>query len=245
VRDRAAHEFVALTDVLKWSGVPRGEQLFESLFVHESIPDIGSSNGPLRLKDMEIIGPSSYRLALVATPSDGLRLDAYYDPSRYSHDLIDAILSDYTDMLAAALEMPSQGVGSLLSDRHADTPGAPDVGPRNYPTVVGAFETAAVKNPEAPAVSDDTETLTYGDLRARARRISAELLAAGIGPGDIVPVAIERSVSSVAAFLGVMGAGAAFLPLDLEYPSERLRQILEVTEPRVIVTKTSAGKGLT
>ena len=83
--------------------------------------------------------------------------------------------------------------------------------------------------PERPAVVDGEggETLTYGELEARANRLAHYLRAAGAGPERIVAVCMERSVELVVALLAVLKSGAAYLPLDLAYPTERLAFMLE------------------
>ncbi|UMY16831.1 amino acid adenylation domain-containing protein [Methylobacterium organophilum] len=81
--------------------------------------------------------------------------------------------------------------------------------------------------PEHPAILFGGETLTRGGLDARAGRLAAGLMARGIGRGHIVAVALERGPEAVAAFLGVLRAGAAFLPLDPAAPPERIRLMLE------------------
>src|SRR6185312_12546539 len=73
----------------------------------------------------------------------------------------------------------------------------------------------------------DGDTLTYGELDARANRLARHLLAAGVRPGDLVAVKFERSAEMIVALLAVLKAGAAYLPLDPTYPAERLAFALE------------------
>ncbi|GAA1551629.1 hypothetical protein GCM10009827_085300 [Dactylosporangium maewongense] len=104
-------------------------------------------------------------------------------------------------------------------------------------TLHGAFAAQAVQRPEAVAVSDDGEKLTYAELAARANRIATALRERGEGPGSIVGLVLERTVDLPAAVLGVLQAGAAYLPIDPENPAERTAdQFAECRVSTVIVT---------
>ncbi len=94
-------------------------------------------------------------------------------------------------------------------------------------TLHGLVEAVADRTPEAPAVRMKDERLTYGELSARARQIAGQLAAAGVGPGDRVGLYQPKSVEGVAALLGILGSGAAYVPVDPGSPPERARFILE------------------
>ncbi|WP_142350460.1 AMP-binding protein, partial [Streptococcus sp. HMSC066E07] len=66
------------------------------------------------------------------------------------------------------------------------------------------------------------ETLSYGELNARANRLAHHLMAKGVGPEVLVGIAVERSVEMVVGILGIVKAGGAYVPLDPEYPADRL-----------------------
>ena len=89
------------------------------------------------------------------------------------------------------------------------------------------FEASVRRNPQAIALVDGTLSLTYAELDARAEAVSRRLRALGIGPGAVVALAARRSADTIAAVLGTLKAGAAYCPLDLAYPLDRLRFMLE------------------
>ncbi len=102
-------------------------------------------------------------------------------------------------------------------------------------TVHGRFDAVRDASPEAVAVADATTSLTYAALGQAADALAARLRAAGVVPGAIVAVAMERSVAAIVAVLGVVKAGAAYLPLDLSYPPERLAFMLDDADARLVV----------
>jgi amino acid adenylation domain-containing protein len=114
-----------------------------------------------------------------------------------------------------------------------DTPPIPDVRAHEL------FEAHARSRPADPAVSHGPRTVTYGELDARADRIAQLLAGEGAGPDRIVGICLERSVAMVAAVVGVLKAGAAYLPLDPSYPHDRLALMLEDSGTELVVTQPS------
>ncbi|MGW7586590.1 amino acid adenylation domain-containing protein, partial [Kitasatospora sp. NPDC054769] len=112
-------------------------------------------------------------------------------------------------------------------------------------TLPELFEAQAVRTPGAVAVSDASGGVTYGELNERANRLAHLLVGGGVGPEDLVAVCLPRSVELVVALLAVGKAGAAYLPLDPEYPVERLAATVADARPSVLVASgATAGLGL-
>src|ERR1700743_2144674 len=102
------------------------------------------------------------------------------------------------------------------------------------------FEEQGERTPDAVGVVYEGEQLSYGELNRRANQLAHYLNGAGIGPEDIVAIAVPRSVEMMVCLLGVLKAGAAYLPLDPEYPSERLEWMLEDASAPILLTTTDA-----
>ncbi|WP_432779452.1 amino acid adenylation domain-containing protein [Pseudomonas corrugata] len=110
----------------------------------------------------------------------------------------------------------------------------------DYPqglTLHGLFEAQALASPDGIAVVADAEQLSYAQLNHRANQIAHRLLALGIRPDDRVAICMDRSVEMVAALLGILKAGAAYVPLDPDYPADRLAYMLENSAPAVVLTQ--------
>ncbi|OQO89834.1 hypothetical protein B1813_18455 [Saccharomonospora piscinae] len=110
--------------------------------------------------------------------------------------------------------------------------------------VADLFETWARRAPDAPAVRGGNTTVRYAELDARANRLARILIERGIGRDDIVALALPKSVDAVVATVAVAKTGAAFLPVDPDYPAERIAFMLGDAEPASIVTTTAAAKRL-
>jgi hypothetical protein len=89
------------------------------------------------------------------------------------------------------------------------------------------FEAQVAKTPDAVAVVYEEQTLTYGELNARANQLAHHLRARGVGPDIIVGLCLERSLEMIVGLIGILKAGGAYLPLDPGYPRERLASMLE------------------
>ena len=103
------------------------------------------------------------------------------------------------------------------------------------PDVVAAFSAWARRTPHAPAVLDGETALSYARLDTRSDGLARRLRAEGVGPGDLVALACDRSAAAVAAILAVLKAGAAYLPLDPDQPPERLAGLLAQARPRAVL----------
>ncbi|MCH5537637.1 amino acid adenylation domain-containing protein, partial [Pseudomonas syringae pv. syringae] len=99
------------------------------------------------------------------------------------------------------------------------------------------FEEQVAQQPDAPAVVDETASLTYGELNARANRLAHYLIGLGIQPDDRVAICAQRSLEMVVGLLGILKAGGAYVPLDPGYPPERLRYMLEDSAPVAVLVQ--------
>ncbi|WP_143135857.1 non-ribosomal peptide synthetase, partial [Burkholderia ubonensis] len=110
----------------------------------------------------------------------------------------------------------------------------------SHPTVVGMFEAQVARTPDAPALVTDSSLMTYADLNAQANALAHQLVNHyGVGPESLVGIMLDRSEAMIVAILGVLKAGAAFVPLDTAYPAERINHILGDTGLSLLLTQSS------
>ena len=150
----------------------------------------------------------------------------------FAEDLFDAatvrrMIGHFEALLAAGLADPEVPVSHLplLSpeeEREVLARAGESPGYARDATLQALFAEQARLHPDTPAVEHGDVVLTYAELDAQSGRIAARLQALGVRPADRVGVAMERSAESVAALLGVLRAGAAYVALDPDYPAERL-----------------------
>jgi natural product biosynthesis luciferase-like monooxygenase protein/amino acid adenylation domain-containing protein len=104
-------------------------------------------------------------------------------------------------------------------------------------TIQRQFEVQAAKTPDRIAVTFDSTTWSYADLNARANQLAHHLRGLGVGPDVMVGICIERSIEMVVGLLGILKAGAAYVPLDPMYPQSRLAHMLDDAKPAVVLTQ--------
>ncbi|HEY0211109.1 enterobactin synthase subunit F [Acerihabitans sp.] len=104
-------------------------------------------------------------------------------------------------------------------------------------TLVTLLARQASRTPGATALMDARRRLTYGETREQVLALARRLAAQGVRPGDIVAVALPRSVFLALALMAIVEVGAAYLPLDTGYPDDRLRLMLDDARPRLIITR--------
>ncbi|WP_258566218.1 amino acid adenylation domain-containing protein [Streptomyces parvulus] len=104
--------------------------------------------------------------------------------------------------------------------------------------LVERFEAQVRLRPDQDAVLDGTARLDYASLDRRANRLAHALIARGTRPGDVVGLHTDRTVDLVVGVLGILKAGAAFLPLDPGQPPERLAAMVAGSEPALVITRT-------
>ncbi|WP_460625008.1 amino acid adenylation domain-containing protein, partial [Kitasatospora kifunensis] len=104
-------------------------------------------------------------------------------------------------------------------------------------TLPELFEAQVARTPDAVAVVFEGVEVSYGELNARANRLARLLVEQGVGPESVVPVVMERSAELVVALLAVLKAGGAYLPVDPDYPAERIAYVLGEARASVVVTR--------
>ncbi|MEV7791266.1 amino acid adenylation domain-containing protein [Streptomyces sp. NPDC087512] len=111
-------------------------------------------------------------------------------------------------------------------------------------TIAGLFAAQAARTPDRPALTGEDARLSYAGLDDRSSRLAALLAARGVRRGDVVAVAVPRSAALTVALLAALKAGAAYLPVETDYPAERIAYVLGDARPAVLVTTARALRDL-
>ncbi|RCG33248.1 amino acid adenylation domain-containing protein [Sphaerisporangium album] len=180
---------------------------------------------------------------------DERRLVFTYNTDLFERGTVAGYASALLSLLAGAVADPGARLSALFAavgnDVAADVGG--DLPPghgdpagtraRALPTLVETFATAAARTPDAVAVTQGPVEVTYAGLRAAASRVAGRLRAEGAGRGTLVAVFAERSVETIAGFLGTLTAGAAYVPLDPDHPAERIAMVLRDSGATIVLAQ--------
>ncbi|MER5774144.1 amino acid adenylation domain-containing protein [Streptomyces sp. NPDC002039] len=188
-------------------------------------------------------GPVEDLSVMVYDRSDGagIRIELEANADLYGADELSAHHARLLRVVEAVVSDADRRVGdiALLTDQDrsdvltASQGPAVDVAAATLPEL---FEAQVTRDPQAIAVMYGDESLTYGELDAEANRLARLLVADGVGPEQVVALALPRSPHLVVAILAVLKAGAAYLPLDPDYPAERLAFMIQDSAPTVLLT---------
>jgi amino acid adenylation domain-containing protein/non-ribosomal peptide synthase protein (TIGR01720 family) len=220
-----------LAGIQRSSELPGGTSLFETLLIFENYPldaALTEAARSLRIGSVRTHEATNYPLTVVALPGAELMVRFSYDRSRFGRAAIQRVAQQLAALLEAVPRMSHGRILGLPLLRPEEERGLLDDfgrGPvvvEEAATMPALFEAQVRQRPEAPAILYEGTTLTYSALNGRANRLAHELIARGTGPEDRVGLAVSRTPESVVALLGVLKAGAAYVPLDPEFPGERL-----------------------
>ncbi|WP_158892622.1 non-ribosomal peptide synthetase [Amycolatopsis anabasis] len=227
-------EYVPLTRVQGWSGLPGGVNLFDSIVVFENYPitsDEAAAHG-LRLRKLNAVETTSYPLSVVASPGRRLSIDFGYDPALFDTSSVQRIaeqLVRFLDRVVAdpavplgAIDLLGAGERRLVLERWNDTARAEVTG-----SLPALFAEQVRRTPDAPALVADGRSLSYAELDSWSNRLAHRLLRRGVRPEDRVAVLMERSIEALVAELAIVKAGGAYLPLDNRAPEARLGLLLD------------------
>jgi amino acid adenylation domain-containing protein len=256
------YEWTPLSSIQRWSEIPAGRSLFDTIVVFESFPEdesTGQQEGlrisPLSLQENDgyrlTAGRNNYPLSLMVEPGREIRLILCYAHRRFAHGAITRLLGHLERLLAAMVETPDARLGdlSLLTEGErrqlAEWSGHVAQDHSRDACIHDLIAEQVDADPDAAAIVTKTERLTYRELDRRATALARSVCARGVGPDDRIGLCLERSSDLVIAILAVLKAGGAYVPLDPTYPSERLAYMVNDSRARLIITRTEVSQGLT
>jgi amino acid adenylation domain-containing protein len=218
--------------------------VFQVVFTLQNAPA-----GPQRVKGLEVgpVGAEELRvrfdLEVYATEQEagGLELLWLYNRDLFDRWRIEQMARHYVGLLEAALAQPEAPVQRLdilgPEERRRVLEGFNATGRAvAEATLPALFEAQVARTPETIAVVCGEESLSYGELNARANRLAHYLMGQGVGPESLVGIALERSVEMVVGLLAVLKAGGAYVPLDPDYPQARLAHMLADADPALVLS---------
>ncbi|MFC5743180.1 non-ribosomal peptide synthetase, partial [Dyella tabacisoli] len=247
------HQHLGLAQIQQLAGI--GE-LFDTHFIFENLPleqagVLGAPDDGLHCRYSGGQGGdvTHYPLGLMALPGADMELRFGYRPDLFDQDTVARLAQRLVRVLDAIAYAPQQAIGVIdLLDKaereqvvvnwNATTRALPA---SSFPLL---FEQQVSRAPDAIAAVFEQERLTYAELNARANRLAHALVAQGIGPEQAVAVALPRSLDMLVALLAVLKSGAAYLPLDLDYPAERLAYMLDDAQPALVLARSDAAVAL-
>ncbi|BCR24637.1 non-ribosomal peptide synthetase [Aquipseudomonas alcaligenes] len=246
------HEHSPLHDIQRWVG-SAGEALFDSLLVFENYP-LGEAlkqaeRGELRLGLPQSHEFTHYPMTLAVLPGSSLELLLAYDRAHFDADgiaQVEALLRQALDQVCGD---PARALGSLQlssADEQArlaqwNTPRQAFDAARLLPALIA--EQARLR-PESIALVHGGERIAFAELESRSNQLANLLVSHGVQPESRVGVSLERGNAMIVAMLAVLKSGGAFVPLDPDYPRERLNYMVEDSGLKWLITASDLTERL-
>jgi len=239
--------FESVVDMVQPERAADHSPLFQVMFILQNLP-----RRSLQLPGLKIeICPREDKVAhfdltlCLEEFAGGIEGYFEYNVALFDRATIEAMANRFLVLLQGLLEHPTlpAGAQSLMSDQALKRlqkgwrgPQLEQISSLGYHHL---FEVQAARRPKSTALvwGRDGETLTYEELHLRAERLMQVLVRAGVRQGDLVAVCLNRHAGLIVSLLAIQKTGAAYVPLDPKYPTDRVRLILEDAQPAVIVTQ--------
>ncbi|MGE0841085.1 MAG: amino acid adenylation domain-containing protein [Pseudonocardia sp.] len=237
------HEFLGLGAIQRAAGQP---VLFDTLFVLQNFADI-----PQRALDAAgVVGrrhvdATHYPLVMIATPGDELGLTLEHHVAVSAAEAT-ALLRRTADVAAALVADPDRPLGRLdllghQERAHLQRDWSATTRPLGTESVAETLAATAAAHAADTALVCGSQQLSFTEFDERVDRLARLLLARGAGPERVVGLALPRGTDMVAALFATLRTGAAYLPLDLEYPAQRLAVMVADADPVCVLTTADAA----
>lgn len=239
------YEYSSLVEVHKASELSSKQALFESILVFENYPideTLEETQASLSIGNVDAFQQTNFPLTLIVIPGKELVLRFSFDSFLFEQDTIHRMLTHIEHMLLTVQGAPGIRLADipLLSMREeqqlvhswndTDRLFASDS------TLVELFEQQVEKRPNTIAWEYGFQKITYEQLNQKVNKLSRLLIDKGVRAGQDVAISFNRSLAMVEAMLAVLKAGAAYVPIDPDYPQERIEHIVEDTSTPLLIT---------
>jgi amino acid adenylation domain-containing protein len=229
-------EQTPLVEIQKVSEIPAGTPLFDSILVFENVPEtnepVGTVTAP-RVIEVCYTEYSHYPLALLAVPSESMTLIAVHQTDRIDSARASRLLEQLIFTLKQLCTAPDRSLGQISvipeQERQLLLESWNQTG-ATFPEdrcIHQLFEERVRLHPGRVAIAFEDVEISFMELNQAANRLAWYLLEHGVQAGALVPVFMERGIDAIVAFLAVLKAGGAYIPIDSGLPTERIGQILE------------------
>lgn len=244
------YEQTPLRIIQKASEVPGGIGLFNSILVFENYlldTALRSQSGEWTNRHFEYIGQTNFPLTLIVYADREMVLRLEHDPKKLDSAGAERVLGHVRTLLEGICVDSARSIASVpfLTERETSQLLAP---PRAASQVTEClhqrFERQVARTPDSIALTCDGESLTYAELNRRANGVAQCLMSLGARPEVLIGLCVERNLGMVISILGILKAGAAYLPIDLSYPPERVAFMLEDAGVPVLLSQRSLQASL-
>ena len=222
--------------------------MFDSILVFENYPVnsiLSSKDWSLDVENIQFKTQTNYPLTLIIGDAAEIIIGFSYNTELWKKDYIDEVYRHFENVLHLVIENDGKSLGDieLLTKPEKSRLISEFNHSAEYPrdkTIVSLFEEQVKKTPDNVAVSFEDHQLTYRELNERSNQFALYLQSKGVKNETLIPLCIERSIEMITAILGISKAGGVYVPVDPEYPEDRISYILEDTSASIVVSSSAS-----
>ena len=233
------YDYTPLSEIQSLTGY--GNNLIQSLIVFENYFSQDDQEAEFKVELKNVREQTNYDITLSITQEESLNFTISYDMSKYSENTIEILLKRLKKFVMEIIDNQDSKIKDIdilmtkeisvldeFNDTYVDNP--------LDRISVELFQDIVKINSSNIAVEINEDKLSYSELNSKANYLARELRRKGIGRNDIVAIVFERSIEMIVAILGVLKAGACYLPVDPTNPIDRIEFILKDSEAKVLLT---------
>jgi amino acid adenylation domain-containing protein/non-ribosomal peptide synthase protein (TIGR01720 family) len=247
--DAFANQELPFEKIVEALEVPREvnrNPLFQVTFTLQNLPEEKPLDlGGLSLKAEDIHSDTAqFDLQLVVAESSGaIEMTMAYSSDLYRETTVQRMLEHYEHLLESVLKdinRPLDELNMLSAEEEILLKGINEVS-SIYPAeaaLMGLFEAQVAETPDAVALVFEEDVLTYYELNRRANQLGHYLQAKGVGADSLVAVCLPRCTSLIVSILGILKAGGSYVPIDPEYPGDRIQHMLDDSGSSLLITES-------
>lgn len=253
LKNNEEYEHTSLTDIKSFSSLTGQEEIFDSIFVVENYPvekELQKSTPGLHIVGYENYERTNYPLTITVELKDSVKINYVYEEKLFKNSTIENLSACLMNVVNQIITNPDAMVkqsdltdaeqrNRLLysfNDTQAEYP--------DYKIIHRMFEEQAASTPDNIAAIFENKQLTYRELNKKANQLARVLREKGIKQNNIVGIVVNRSFEMIIGIIGILKAGGAYLPIDPEYPRERIEYMLEDSSTNILLTSKQVHAGI-
>ena len=248
----AQFQYTSIKEIQELTGV-QGD-LFDSILVFENYPlseIVALKDWKLKVENIQIEEQTNYPLTLLVSVAQELKINFSFNTEVLKPEYMREIRTHFENVLMQIISNGNVSLNEielLTKDEKYQLLNEFNDTAADYPkdrTIIDLFEVQAAKTPDAVALVFEDAQLTYKQLNERSNQLAHYLTSKGVKEGTTVPICIERGIIMITGVLGILKAGAAYVPVDPDYPEERISFILEDNKAEVALSSRQNSSKLT
>ncbi|CAA9964992.1 HC-toxin synthetase [Pyrenophora teres f. maculata] len=242
------YQHVSLAEIQHELGLSSGQKLFNTVLSFQRRPHQDFFAGDLHLRYIDGVDPTEYPISVSISDDAGkIHVQMSYFASILSDAQAASVSNALSSILASILDRPQAPVSQLKmesdEDRRQIFSWNSDIPATVDKCVHAVFNESVKRAPEAIAIDSFEGTMSYSELDLKSSILATQLMQQGVTVGDFVPIAFEKSVWAIVSMMGIMKAGAGYVPLDMAHPDDRLKTIIsQLVDVRLVLASQKNTK---